>query len=507
MKKRYIIAGLITTAYTQFAEAQMTSKTSFEKAEDAYEEFAFMEAAELYKESLSRTYDSVYVVKQIARCHKQLNQPDSIEHYLSMIIEEPELEPACYFQYAEALSSNAKYDEAFKWYQKYQDKVSNDEVAATKMQALSNIKDFYSDSSYYSVEKMSFNSDGYDFSPAIYKEGLVFISSRNPKGFANSKRSIWDNSRYLNIFYYNPNDTSDINFFSKGLGSKFHEGPVDFYNNENNIAFTRTSMKPSKLRDQIVRLGIYFADHKEKSDTWGKPIPFEYNSTKHSVGHPTLSEDGTTMIFTSDMEGTKGQTDLFISFKEESGWSKPKNLGDQVNTKGKELFPTLIGKRLFFASNGRGGLGGLDIFSVDLSEEFETLADATNVGYPINSNRDDFGIATNEDFTEGYFSSTRVGSQLDDLYRFTFAVTDTQGVVRDLVSNEPLKGVDILLYNKKSKMQVYRRTNQNGEFSFPFIKNSTWIIRSAKYHYEVKKFEIENIAKDQIVTIELERKE
>ena len=175
----------------------------------------------------------------------------------------------------------------------------------------------------------------------------------------------------------------------------------------------------------------------EQNGKWSNVIPFQYNSAEFSVGHPAISEDGSTLYFVSDMPGGFGGTDIYVTRKHALGWSTPENLGPEINTEGNEMFPFLQENRtLYFASNGHTGLGGLDIFMYDLKN-----LQVTNVGVPINSSKDDFGLIVSENGKQGFFSSNRDDiNGSDNIYQFKYfgdEISSVKVIVGDETVNEP----------------------------------------------------------------------
>jgi outer membrane protein OmpA-like peptidoglycan-associated protein len=198
-----------------------------------------------------------------------------------------------------------------------------------------------------------------------------------------------------------------------------HDGPASFSNNGTVMAFTRNNYD-EKRKDRVVELQICFSDYKDGK--WSKPVPFFLNSRLYSIGQPCLSEDGNTMYFTSDMPGGFGGADIYRINKNEQGeWGKPENLGDKINTEADEMFPFYEEKSkvLFFSSNGRFGLGGLDIFSCAVIDS--TFGPVSNIGFPLNTQYNDYAAIANPGINKGYFSSDRIGgSGGDDIYSFEF---------------------------------------------------------------------------------------
>ncbi|MCK5104231.1 MAG: PD40 domain-containing protein, partial [Cyclobacteriaceae bacterium] len=283
---------------------------------------------------------------------------------------------------------------------------------------LDNLEHLYKDSSRFHFNPVSFNSESTDFSPAYYKDGLVFVSGRAE----HSKEFKWDESSFLDLYQSAKDSTgnySEPTVFYKKLNSRFHEGPISFFTNGKSLVYTRSNFEKGTVRrssDGVTKLKLYFTVI-DKKGNWSKRHPYQYNSDEYSVGHPAISNDGLIMYFISDMPGGYGGTDIYVSKFDGRLWSVPENMGSEVNTKGNEMFPFLHNTDvLYFASNGHGGLGGLDIYKFDLSSR-----KLNNIGYPLNSEKDDFGLIMNAEGNQGFMSSNRNSQNgMDNIYNFGF---------------------------------------------------------------------------------------
>src|SRR5690606_27679256 len=129
------------------------------------------------------------------------------------------------------------------------------------------------------------------------------------------------------------------------------------------------------------------------------------------MAHPALSTAGKTLYFISDMPGSTTEADIFrADILSDDKYSRPNNSGPGINTERKEMFPYVTDKKLYFSSNGRVGLGGLDVYEALLDKE-GGFKEAVNLGQPINSERDDFSYIVDENTNKGYFASNRMGGQ------------------------------------------------------------------------------------------------
>ena len=268
----------------------------------------------------------------------------------------------------------------------------------------------------YAVKAVDFNFKGMDFSPFPYKSGFVFVSSRTRKGARHE-----DENDFLSLFYVEESEEGTFlppePLEGESL-SWYHEGPAVFFDSGKQKIFTRNPfVRKSKIKDGSVNPLELAHSAQLPSGKWTAPERLPLSTPEFSVGHPAISSDGTTLYFSSNMPGTIGESDLFVSYFQNGTWSSPRNLGGKINTSGQELFPFLFNDSiLFFASNGRGGLGGLDLFYYNLDVPG---ASVVHIGEPLNSEGDDFGLYMEKGGSSGFFSSSRRGGVgADDIYYF-----------------------------------------------------------------------------------------
>ena len=446
-------------------------------AERDFKNFAYTEAAGKFEMAHSRDSSNLFVLQRLADSYIKLNNSQKAERWLALFISADSLHRDDYlFHYAEMLSRNQKYEESQYWFEQ----LSKDRESERKVFGIRNLSQFFKDQELYQVEKKEWSSDQSDFAPTIYNGNVVFVSSRKKKTWVSNDYN-WDQSEYLDFYEFEPFEDSFNISKIESLNSKYHEGPGQFYSNEGHFVFTRNITKGKRLgrnEQGVTKLQILFA-RKDSLGEWTDFVPFEHNSTTYSVGHPAISEDGLHLFFASDMPGGYGKTDLYYSrLNADSSWSAPINLGENVNTGENELFPTLFKDRLCFASDGREGLGGLDIFSVEL-RNFEVAGVPANLGYPLSSSQDDFAIAFLSE-SGGYFSSNRLGT--DDIFEFRMDYLHLQGQVLVVNDESPAAGAEVVvLANTEPIAQVKADEKGQYEVKVPWKDNFQLIARKQDY--------------------------
>ncbi len=273
---------------------------------------------------------------------------------------------------------------------------------------------------YYSSERMDFDTRYYDeFSPAYFRNGIVFCSNRKNDLLITYKDTT--NSPLISYFYVERKDSLKwSNPHSLSLNSKTQQGPLIFSADGSKVYFTRSYEVPKGfLRKQNTgtKLGIFTAS--VNGDNFGQPVPFEFNNNNYNVMHPAVNKDGTVLVFASDQQGGFGGFDLYVSRLINGKWTSPQNMGKEINTPEHEAFPGFHPSgRLYFASKGHNSQGGFDIFYTQLLDGVWTRS--VHLTTPFNSPKDDFSFIAAADMQEGFFSSNRENS--DDIYHFTSTI-------------------------------------------------------------------------------------
>ena len=295
----------------------------------------------------------------------------------------------------------------------------------------------------YTVKSFHFNGPGMDFSPFPYRDGIVFVSSRPKKETASADEEV-----FLNLFYTSEGEDGTFSIpapLEAEIISPYHEGPVAFFEDETKKIFTRNSfVKKSRAKNGSVSPLELAISSLTASGKWSEPVALPFVDASYSVGHPAMSADGKTLYFSSNMPGTLGESDLFVSRLEDGVWTQPMNLGRDINTPGQELFPFVYrDSLLFFASNGHGGIGGLDIFYCEINTRKRTIS---TFSAPVNSAADDFGVFVEREATSGFFSSNREGGRgQDDIYYFEEVQPFVEVQLYDSVTRHPVMNATVTI--------------------------------------------------------------
>ncbi len=395
----------------------ISQEKQLKRGNEAFANLAYPKAIKLYKEALKKGHESKEVYENLADSYYYISELEkAVFWYKKLIVNyQGDINPEHIDRYAASLMTINEYDKA----NEIRGQQSKNHESVSKEPSLTYLDTIENLSGRFTLDTLNINSKYSDYAPSFFKEKLVFTSSRNT-GKVTSFIHEWNDEPFSDI-YATPVSTSSkhtANRLNGIVNSKFHESSTTFSPDLKTVYFTRNNFSNSKVktnRQGHVLLKIYKATYNGKKWINIEELPF--NSDEYSISHPALSPDGRFLYFASDMPGGYGQSDLYVvAIKEDGTFGKPKNLGNKINTKGRETFPYLSDTgRLYFASDGHKGLGGLDIFMATIGENRTLSID--NLGKPINSNKDDFTFIINEKNRIGYFASNRDGGEgSDDIY-------------------------------------------------------------------------------------------
>jgi len=362
------------------------------KADKLYGQFKYVAAAEAYLKLVTANKADQYVYKQLADSYyNTFNTTEAVKWYSKAVVQSKDAET--YYRYAQMLKANGKYEEANKQMQQFAAKAPNDQRAKAFKSNPDYLPKLLSKQKGYTIKALDINSDKSDFGAVLSNNALYFASARNKA----KKVYGWTNEPYLDIYQanYNLDGTVTNAVPVTELNTKYNDGPVTVSKDGNTMYFASESFvehsyeKDKVSKNKMGQVNLFKAT--KSGSTWGNITPLPFNSGSYSTSNPALSRDGKTLYFSSDMPGGLGGNDIWkIAVKPDGSFDKPVNAGNKINTEGNESFPYLSedGKTLFFASSGLPGLGGYDVFQIDLSKD----AEAVNLGQPINSEKDDFAF-------------------------------------------------------------------------------------------------------------------
>ena len=410
------------------------------KSERAYSSFTageYFDAIDLFKDAYSKTKKSdkntrTELVFMIAECYRLTNDPKNAETWYKLAVKSSYSKPEAQFWLAESLKKNGKYHLAIDEFKKYKQIAPSDARAEQEIRSCELAIEWLRNPEAYKVDELKdINSKESDFSPAYGRDdfGMIYFTSSRD-GATGKKTHGATGQNFTDIF------ESKIDKKSKwstpvpveGINSEFEDGTPSFSSDYKELYFTRCEAGKREKK------GCMIMYSKRTGDKWSTPKNLGILPDSLVAAHPSISKDGLTLYFVSDLAGGFGKKDIWKVTRLRPGdaWSKPVNLGPDINTAGDELFPYIREDgTLYFSSDGLIGMGGLDIFKAKPQPDGSWVVQ--NMKPPINSFADDFGIAFEDGNEKGIFSSTRKGKGNDDLYSFElpplkFNVT---GLVKD----------------------------------------------------------------------------
>jgi len=472
--------------------------TTISHANDQYEKYAYADAIKLYEIEANKGYKDEKMFQRLGNSYYFNGElVKALKWYDELFAMNDQQEPEYLYRYAQCLKSVGNYTKADATLEKFNQKVATDKRGILFENNRNYLEEIKYNSGRFEIADAGINSDYSDYGSTIFENKLVFTSARDT-GRVTRKNFKWTNKSFTNLYtaeLMSDGSVGNPKRFQKKVNTKFNESTPVFTKDGRTMYFTRNNFLDGKRgRDQhkTTLLKLYKASLIDGE--WKNIQELPFNSDQYSVAHPALSTDEKTLYFASDMPGTLGQSDLFkVAINNDGTFGKPENLGTSVNTEGRETFPFISGdNELYFATDGRPGLGGLDVFVTKINND-GTFDEVQNIGEPINSKKDDFAFIINSKNRNGFFSSNRENGQgLDDVYRFRetrrlICEQELTGTVTDSETNQILANVTLILFdeNKQNAQQVV--TDQNGNYVFSKVKcGKKYFIKTSKSGYEIK---------------------
>jgi len=491
------------------------------KADKQYAKYAYIDATQTYERVAAKGYKSADMFQKLGNAYYfNADLEKANKWYGELFAMGTSVEPEYYYRYAQTLKSVGDYKKADQMMLEFNQRSSADlrgQIFKDKQNYMDVIK---ANSGRYKIEDAGINSPYSDYGSSFLGNKLVFTSSRDTGSFAQKKHK-WTNQYFTNMYSAEITPDGALSApekFAKNINSKFHEATPVFSKDGKTVYFTRNNFndgKKGKDANKITLLKIYKASLKD-STTWSDVQEVSFNSDAYSTAHPSLSADGKTMYFASDMPGTKGQSDIWkVAISDDGTFGTPVNLGEGINTEGKETFPTITDENeLYFATDGHPGLGGLDIFMAKANAD-GSFGAVQNIGEPANSPQDDFAYLIDTKTRKGFLSSNRTGGQgYDDIYKFVetrklICEQVLAGVVTDLETGLPIAGAKVTLMDDKFNKVKEIMADAEGKYDFGTVEcGKVYYVRGEKELYETKEQKV-TISKESGKTdlpIQLEKK-
>ena len=496
MKIKNLLYTILFFCFFINANAQ---KSNTKLADKKYDNYAYADAIKLYEGAVKKGYRDENILQKLGNSYYFTGDlAQALKSYEELFALNPNQEAEYLYRYSQCLKSAGNYTKSDEVLDIFSEKMPLDKRGIIFKKNRNYLDDIKTNSGRYEIADAGINSKDSDYGSTLLDNKLIFTSARDT-GSIVKKNFKWTNKAISALYVVDLMPDGSISnpvfFHKKDLKTRFNESTPVFTKDGKTMYFTKNNSingKRGQNENKVTLLKLYKAIF--INNEWGSIQELPFNSDQYSVAHPALSPDEKTLYFASDMPGTFGLSDIFkVSINADGTYGKPENLGAEINTEGRETFPFLSNdNELYFATDGRPGLGGLDVFVSKINND-GSYEEVQNLGEPINSKQDDFAFIINSKNRNGFFSSNREnGHGLDDVYRFTeirklICEQDIMGTVTDVETNETLANVTLSLFNEASQFIAEVVSDSNGNYIFPNVKcGKKYFIKTAKTDYEIK---------------------
>lgn len=489
MKNIFVITLAIFSVQIIFGQEKRIAR-----AVKNYEDFDYAIAIKQYENLIADGVKTPDMVRDLANAYYYTADYQSANKWYADYIDAADtlnVTAEYYYRYAQTLRTMREYDKSNQMMEVFLAKQKNDPRAVIFKSNKDYMKKIEENSGKYELKKLSINSSYSDFGASFSpNDGIVFSSARDTGTYTRKLHAL-DNAPFLDLYkakIKKDGQLVNVTKFSSAINTKYHESTTVFTKDSTTVYFTRNNYVDGERKidkDGLTRLKLLKASYNKVTKQYENIVELPFNSNQYSVAHPALSTDEKTLYFASDMPGTYGMSDIFaVAILDDNQFGEPVNLGPTINTPERETFP-FIGENgnLYFSSDGRPGLGGLDIFVTEpITVETSSTVQVQNLGRPINSVEDDFSWIYSEAKQIGYISSNRSGGKgNDDIYLikaseeqplssiFTKCEQKITGYIKDVVTQDALDKVTVELFDATTKTLVGTSvTNKKGYYEFLF---------------------------------------
>lgn len=507
---------LLSTALLALVFGAKAQRTHLVTGDEFYEQRMYLEAIQEYKKALDEdiVVKKYYMTRQVAETYKMLFDYENAEIWFAKLLalKDERTEDFVYLHYAQILANNEKYDESAVAYSTYATKneKANAAIYAKYMDWAKTYKDSIKELNIYET---NIETGTRSIGLALYNDGIIY-----------SKPQIQDfttHTAFYDLAYAKKNDSitfSNGTVLAGATNHSFYEGAPSLTSDENTMFYTAnastiTKYRPRKLKklglssNGLNILKIYQAT-KNKAG-WNNVKELSFNSNEYDCTFPHITRDGKSLYFVSNMPGGYGGFDVYRSDRvNDTSWSKPINLGPEINSDQDEMYPYVYHDSLFYSSKGKKGFGGADIY-VSVIEN-GLYSPIENIGKPYNSSKDDFAFVGYEEdkLLKGYISSNRAGTHgYDHIYYFEQipkpVFPDTiSGVAINRITEHAIPGVKIELVKitpSGEEIALNDETGNDGAIELILDKNIPYRVKFTADGYEPKTIEIPATDRDDVL--------
>ena len=446
----------------------------------SFEELQMRDAIQHLEKGLAKK-DNAEGLKALAEAYRQTNQPEkAIEAYKQLLLKNADNDEDR-IEYGKALMQLGDYKSAEEIFSGILSRKPSNESARFLKTSCAKAEEFKADSALFDVQPFRVNGLETSYSPVITSEGMLVTGIKKQLG----PKDNYTNQSFTDLYKIGGGaDSTGVATQIKSIDARYHDGIAAVSSDEQTLYVTRSNYDSGNRLDankkDVSTAQIYEYKRTEEGE-WGEAKKLAFMDEDFMYAHPAISSDGNTLYFSSDMNGGEGGMDLWKVTKTEQGeWSVPANLGDDINSPGDEVFPTLRGDSLFFSSDEQLTLGGLDIlYAVPNGDSW---SGPYHLPYPMNSTMDDFGVVYTGSNT-GYLSSERSGN--DRIYQFESF--DPEVVLKGLVTSknteEPISGASVTIQNLTDETESTFITDDVGMFEMDLSPGKQYKVRAEKDGY------------------------
>lgn len=479
--------------------AMVQAQSGIKPAGKQYDQWAYADAITIYEKVVKRGHGNEEVLSKLGNAYYfNARYSEALPHYERLFTDfGADLAPEYYFRYAQTLQNVGREAEAKTYYDQFVNKVGSESRigAIRKNEAQLQAQIRANSGRYDQLTNLAINTPLADYGSYVHNNELYFTSARDT-GSLSKKEHTWTGEAFTSLYRASTEGTqvSKVKRIKGSVKSIYNEASAVVSSDGQTMYFTRNNYHNKNRRydsEGNTKLKIYRADLVEGK--WSNITELPFNSNEFNTAHPALSKDGTMLYFSSDRPGGYGSTDLWRVRVNEKSYGTPENLGSQINTEARETFPFISNNNeLYFSSDGRVGLGGLDVYGVGIQKN-GSFGEVQNLGTPLNSASDDFAYYIDHQSQIGFVSSNREGGKgNDDIYSFyqnrALQLACEQALkikVIDAQTGAVLPDATVLLFSTIYQDEKFSTSYQNPYYLFSeeFECGSTYRIRAVQPDY------------------------
>ena len=503
--------ALLSSTSLLFAQPEK----ELEKANEMYKNFSYVDAIKIYERIAQKGFVNQEMLQSLGNAYYYNAEYKKALPWYEQLFQEGKykVKPEYYYRYAQTLKSVGDYTQADKMMAKFVELTNANDTRAALFEENKDYQTVIKNNSgRFQLNNASVNTENSEYGTALYGDKIVFAGATDAR---KAKRGVsqWTGESFYDLYEAEHFDQKlgSRKPFSSSINTQFNESTPVFTKDGNTMYFTRNNYVNRKLGSDIentILLKILRAT-KDKNGNWGNIVEVPFNSDQYNVAHPALSPDEKYLYFASDMPGSFGNSDIFrVEILGDNQYGTPENLGNIINTAGRESFPYISKDNvLYYSSDGIPGLGGLDIFAVKFNADGST-SKPVNIGMPGNSADDDFCFVFNSDSKIGFLTSNRPGGKgKDDIYSFhedkplLFSCQkNIKGIVKDAKTKAIIANAKVILSDKVMKEVSTDQSKTDGTFTFEKVNcnDSHYYLRGEKEKYETAEVNV-TVGKDEVV--------